>query len=233
MLTGAALAADDDVLAHWTLDEGRGDVAGDCGPNGLDFSLSNCEWVDGKTGKALHLDRQNSFGCCESLRAQGIELTDGACTLSVWIKPDADCSKAELYEILNVHSSEWGPGYRLFYYSGGIWFRSGTGSKDEVSQLRTFSTKAPLVKGEWSMIHVVVDGNDGGRLYINGELAGESAELNVRPPRRAKRRIVLGSFINTDKTERMGFKGSIDELKIVKGAKSHLDVLKEAKQIDF
>lgn len=228
-----ASAAADEVLAHWTLDEGQGTVARDSGPNGLDFELTNCRWVEGKEGKALYFDRQGGFGTCHMAQARAIEFTEGSYTLSLWIKPDSDCKRNLLYEILNCHGSERGPGYRLFYYAGGLWFRSGTGKKEEVSQIRTASTKAPVLRGEWNMVHVVVDEEKGGRLYVNGELAAENADLKVLPPKPSRRRIVLGCFIDTRKAGRMGFKGSIDEVRIVKGAKSALELLKEAKQIDF
>ena len=229
----AACAAGDEGLAHWKLDEGQGSVARDSGPNTLDFTLTDCQWAEGKEGTALYFNRQGSFANCRSAQAAGIGLTDGSYTLSLWVKPDRDCKRTSLYEIFNYHGSEWGPGYRLFYYAGGLWFRSGPGKKEEISQVRSASTKAPLVKGEWNMVHVVVDEKKGGRLYVNGELAAENAAFKVHPPRPAKRHLVLGCFVNTRKVGRMGFKGCIDEVKIVRDAKSALEVLKEAKEIDF
>ncbi len=226
-------ASGGDVLAHWRLDEGQGTVAKDFGPKGLDFTLTNCRWVEGKDGRALHFDRQGSFGLCYTTAAKMIELTKGSYALSLWIKPDRDCKRNELYEILNCHGSERGPGYRLFYYASGIWFRSGTGKKKEISQVRTASTRAPVVKGEWNMVHVVIDEETGGKVYVNGELAAENADLKVCPPKRSKRRVVLGCYTDTRKASRLGFKGSIDEVKIVGRAKSAVEILKEAKEIDF
>jgi len=231
-LTAPCTAADD-VLAHWRLDEGQGTIAKDSGPKGLDFTLTNCRWIEGKDGKALHFDRQESFGLCYTAAAKAIELTNGSYTLSLWIKPDRECKRNELYEILNGHGNERGPGYRLFYYASGIWFRSGTGKREEISQVRTASTRAPVVKGEWNMVHVVINEETGGEVYVNGELAAENADLKVHPPKRSKRRIVLGCYINTGKASRFGFKGSIDDVKIVARAKTPLEILKEAKQIDF
>jgi len=220
-------------VAHWKLDEGEGAAAADSGPQGLHLALANCEWVAGERGQALRFNRQGSFASCRATRASGVALANGGWTLSVRIKPAPDCTRVDLYEILNCHCSEWGPGWRLFYYVGGIWFRSGPGSKEEVTQLKTNGLEFPVAKGEWSAVHVVVDAGGGGRLYVNGELAVENAELEVHPPKSASPRLVLGCFTDTSKADRMGFKGCLDEVKIVNGAMSALEVLKDAKRIDF
>ena len=235
-LTTALLPAaepESNVLAEWNFDEGQGNMAADAGPNSLDFELVGCEWVEGKAGTALRFDRETSYGRFQKSESRSIALSDGPFTLSVWIKLDDDVKRSELYEIFNFHCGDTGPGYRLFLYYSRICFRSGNGTKESVSQISTDKTRTTIPKGEWCMIHLVLDDANTMSVYVNGELAAEAKDFQVYPPKKPKPCATLGCFGNTRKITAMGFKGCIDEFKMRKGARSAVEVLKEAKGIEF
>ena len=45
-----------DLLIYLPFDEGKGDKAGDVGPNGFTGDIKNAKWVEGIAGQALHFN---------------------------------------------------------------------------------------------------------------------------------------------------------------------------------
>ena len=62
MAAGEADAEPDDMVAHWSFDEGEGTTAYDSSGNGNDGTLENgVQWVDGVVGGALEFDGENDY----------------------------------------------------------------------------------------------------------------------------------------------------------------------------
>ncbi len=50
-----------ELVAHWTFDEGSGNIAYDSSGNGNDGTINGAEWDAGKYGPALHFNGQDNY----------------------------------------------------------------------------------------------------------------------------------------------------------------------------
>ena len=87
----AAVAAPDasgsrGLVAHWTFDEGTGDVLHDRSGNGNHGQVHGASWVDSGAGWALRFDGANDYVDCGS--GASLDLT-GPVTLQAWLMPTA------------------------------------------------------------------------------------------------------------------------------------------------
>lgn len=76
------------LLAHWSFDEGTGEVAKDVSGKGHDANLHDTTWVEGVSGKALRFNGKSSyadFGKSPELNFA----TRAEFTFSVWVKTTA------------------------------------------------------------------------------------------------------------------------------------------------
>ena len=55
-MLGHAADPDKDLLIYVPFDEGKGNTAGDIGPNGFKGEIKNAKWVEGVVGQALHFN---------------------------------------------------------------------------------------------------------------------------------------------------------------------------------
>lgn len=72
------------LVAHWSFDDGEGEIAKDSSGNGNHGKVHGAKWVEGKTGRALQLDGVNDY----------VEIPDSrslhpqnAITVEAWIYP--------------------------------------------------------------------------------------------------------------------------------------------------
>ena len=73
-----------DLVGHWTLDEGSGDIAADSSGNGLDGVLvGNPEWISGIIDGALAFDRGSYVDCSNDA---ALDIT-GPFSAMLWIRP--------------------------------------------------------------------------------------------------------------------------------------------------
>jgi hypothetical protein len=81
----AARAAPDDrgLVAHWTFDEGRGEVARDVTGNGHDATLKNTEWVSSPRGYALRFDSQDDAAVHGQRETMNLS---GDLSLALWVR---------------------------------------------------------------------------------------------------------------------------------------------------
>jgi hypothetical protein len=81
----AASAAEAGLIAHWTFDEGRGDVARDVTGNGHDAALKNVEWVPSPRGYAVRFDSKDDAAVYGDPASMNMS---GDMTLAIWVKVD-------------------------------------------------------------------------------------------------------------------------------------------------
>ena len=82
-VSGLALAEDDLVL-HYTFEEGQGDVLQDHSGNGLHGKIMGAKWVKGDFGNALDLDGVDDYVECPYSPATN---TAAAFTVEAWVYP--------------------------------------------------------------------------------------------------------------------------------------------------
>jgi hypothetical protein len=149
-------------LAHYTLDDGAGDVALDSSGNGNDGALNgDPQWVDGVLGGALELDGDGDFVDCGNSTVFDIQVD---ITVAAWINV-AQFDKS-WQAIVNKGDSAW----RL-HRSGGssniAWGTSGV-----AAPAADLTSTATVDDGEWHHLAGTYDGAQK-RLYIDGVLDAE------------------------------------------------------------
>ena len=75
--------AQDDVVGMWLFDEGKGDVAKDSSDNGNDGEIVDCQWVEGKFGKALSFNGTSSY--VEVPHKPSLSVSDDQISIIAWI----------------------------------------------------------------------------------------------------------------------------------------------------
>jgi len=78
-------AEEPSLVAHWSFDEGAGDIARDVSGHGHDAVLKNVEWVPSPRGHALRFDSKEDvarYGGVDSMNLSG------DVTVAVWVKTD-------------------------------------------------------------------------------------------------------------------------------------------------
>ncbi|RLI18688.1 hypothetical protein DRO49_01955 [Candidatus Bathyarchaeota archaeon] len=146
----------------WHLDEGEGSVAHDSGGYGHDGSINGATWVEGRYGKALSFDGDDTVDCGD------IDEVDGVSELSVevWVRVPVDADGTREFirkDGVFAHGFGW-TAYRprfWVYFTDIGWQNSGDGP--EINDDR------------WHHIVGVYDGQYI-RLYVDGE---ERSSLNV------------------------------------------------------
>ncbi len=141
------------LMAEWTFDEGKGDVAGDSSGHGRDAKVFGASWVKQGDGFALSLDGVDDY--VEFAKGPPLGLT-GPVTIEAWVKP---MRKAEGLSCLlgqDLHSF-----LLTFYAIDHCFWYIGAGSNN---------VSAKINLNEWNHIAATFDGERMG-LWLNGQQA--------------------------------------------------------------
>lgn len=216
VLLFVGLAECGECAAHWGFDEGNGEVVLDT-VGGLKARVLRPDWVAGREGTALRFtiepgSQARNMTCGVSLPVPA-ELFQGPFTVALWLKLAPHGPYREFKELLNF-GGERGPGFRITYFYGSVFFRSGDGK--QVSSVSTNPSSVFLGEERWLHVAGVYDGKEG-RLYLNGERVA-SGPLALT---QASGNLSVGSY-------RSGYAyplhGAIDDLKIYGRALDDADV---------
>lgn len=165
LIVNSAMAADPDLVAAWTFDEGSGNTAKDVTGNGHDGELTDCQWVNGKFGSALEFDGTTSQVAIPNDDQLNIE---DEVTVEAWINPSG-------FNDLSAIAQKWGDTsnrrqYLLCLVGSNVSFYI-SGSGDTWPQAGSAGT---VPTGEWTHLAGTYDSNTI-KVYIDGELDGETA----------------------------------------------------------
>jgi hypothetical protein len=210
--TGEANPSEASLLAHWSFDEGTGQVAGDISGHGNNGQLGSTgsadandpTWVEGKTGaSALHFDGDDYVELAE---ATGLEPL--AITVEAWIRQPGSPGSYR-YVVAKGVSGCLGASYALYSGgSGGLSFYVFNGSAFAFSP----DAGTGVWDGEW---HHAVGTFDGSvvRLYVDGvEIGpGTPTEIAINYRLTTHDRMYIGDVRGTCNYP---FSGDIDEVKI-------------------
>ena len=155
---------DQHTVAAWTFDEGQGNFTEDVSGNGHDGELlAGAEWSkDGKFGDAIQFDGIDAY--VEIPHAEDLNLE--AFTIEAWVNCTPGANQAIMQKqgassndrnyILNIRPEGF---LRGSFSSGGTQYN--------------FDGPTLLQAGEWYHVAATYDG-EVGRIYVNGELDGET-----------------------------------------------------------
>ena len=166
-LTGAAHAADPDLVAHWQLDDGSGTIAIDSSGNGNDGTLyGDPQWRPGRVGGALEFDGNGDYVDCGN--AEIFSITD-AFSLTVWINWRA--AGATWQTVIAKGNNAW----RLA--RGGDTQTMDFGFTDGgVRGWLAVRTASNVPFGEWHHVTATIDKIEGAKIYLDGVLEGANPD---------------------------------------------------------
>ncbi|MCF7975492.1 MAG: discoidin domain-containing protein [Phycisphaerae bacterium] len=163
-----------DLVAHWSLDDGSGDVAVDNTGNGHDGALiDGPEWTEGLYGGALR------FGGSPAKVdvPYSPDLNPEEFTASVWA--NVDPSGSDYRSPITSRDDAPQRGYIIYVEPSNTWsFWTGPGWDNLAGPA--------VVMGEWTHVAATYV-NEAKKLYVNGELVAEGTaamELNTQRPLR-------------------------------------------------
>jgi hypothetical protein len=196
-----------DLVAHWSFDEGSGDVARDLSGNRHDAALKNVTFVPSPRGYALHFDSRDDLAAYGQRDTMNLS---GDMTLAVWVKTDSSVESKTNRLIFgddglgvdrNLNLRMDGYGYLRFEWANG---------RDNASLL----APSTLLNGTWK--HVVVTGDCTAKLatmYVDGQQVAQMPMPLPISPAPAKNRLT-GWFYNGF------FQGDLDDVALYSRAMS-------------
>ncbi len=203
--------ADSGLVAHWTFDEGSGDVARDVTGNGHDATLTGTEWVPSPRGHALRFDAREDaarYGDTASMNMAG------DMSLAIWARVDPTIDPETCH--LLIGDTGWAVERNFsLYLQGGSVLRFGWTDGSTVGSLTAPSS---LLNGTWQHVAVVANSTERhATMYIDGEVAGET-RMPVPISKTVFAERLTGWFYNGF------FTGDIDDIRLYSRALSDDEV---------
>jgi hypothetical protein len=164
---------DDDLVAHWTFDEGSGDVVLDHSGNGHDGQISAGTWISsGRFRGALHLD-QGAF-----VSVDDFPNATRSWSVSAWVRVTDATPSTEVYKTvisteiessggweMNIDRSMAQPGAHFGYWEGS--------AVADYYRITCFC----MAFGEWTHIVASVDADAGTLFLYVGSVLGASMPI--------------------------------------------------------
>lgn len=201
------------LVAHWTFDDGSGNIAKDITGNGHDAALKQTEWVTSPRGKALRFSSKESLAQYGNIDSMNLS---GDMTLAVWVKTDSRVAPGTERLIFGDVGFTVDRNFNLRMTGSGLLiFDWGDGKKFGV-----LSAPADLMDGNWRNVVVVASAKDGqATMYVDGEIAASVAMRTPisKAPVKAKERLT-GWFWNGF------FQGELDDVRLYSRALSGNEV---------
>lgn len=191
-LTGGAGT---EPVGYWNFDENTGtstvhDKSGHDYSGSMVGSMTETDWVPGKSGSALEFDGSNDY---VNVTSTAFQIPSQTGTVSAWVYPKVGGTYDILSSGVTMNDFRLSPGNNLygFYIS---------------SEYRVSYATDPTV-GQWTFVTLTWDQTNGSILYYNGIRV---ASNSTPPPAYSQTGMKIGS--NTSGTENMN--GMIDEVKV-------------------
>ena len=159
-------AADPDLLAWWTFDEGAGTVVSDASGNGNDgaFVFGDPVWVEGRYGSAVELVGPTLI----EIPALNVELTEA--TMAGWIKPNG--AQPDWSSFIMTRTPGLATGFNVLGYQLAYHWNDTATSWD-------YRGGDMIAEDDWTFAAVVIE-PDKATFYING-VAGSVNEITHGP----------------------------------------------------
>ena len=160
-------APEPSLIAHWSFDEGSGDILHDRSGNKHDGTIHGATWVPSPRGQALRFDGSKDYvdiGKAESLRV------GGDFTLTAWVNA-ADVTGRNRLILGDTAGLSVNRNYSLRLDRGRLYFEKGDGTASE-----TLQAAEPFPIGTWQFVAVVFEGPryfvyQNEKIILEGEVA--------------------------------------------------------------
>jgi len=196
----ALKAANENLVAYWSLDDGAGAIAKDNSGGGFNATLYNSPtWINGKSGKALTFNGTTQYG-----NAGDVDITTNALTFSVWAKTSYPATSQEILRKQSSYIFRIGVGVLVFYVHDGTDWRS-------------ISETASIFDDEWHHLVAVWDGTTAW-LYVDGVMIKEQALAYTMALN--NNNLYIGSSVGSASF----FNGSLDEIRIYDKALTEAEI---------
>lgn len=195
---GNAANPDEDIIFHFSFDEGNGGKTADISKNNLEGTIKNGEWVDGIVGQALKFNNG-----AVTVPAFGVGEPENM-TIELWFKPTERIAGGGRIDIM--YRLQGGGRPHLTFNRNGILFGCYLATKaKEFQVVSTYNAFEP----QWYYL-VVTQDQDKAIMYIDGEKDGEAESGGaVKMDFSA-----VGMSIGANSGNNNFFNGSIDEVKM-------------------
>jgi len=198
------------LVAHWTFDEGQGNVARDVSGQGHDAALTHVTWVRSPRGFAAR------FGSKESRAVYGKPQTmnlSGDTTLALWVRTDASVAPATTRLLFGDTGGTIQRNLNLRLDTGGLRFEWGNGVRAD-----WITAPGALLNGTWKHVVVVADaGQQLVTLYVDGvAVVRSTSDLPISSV--PVRQRLTGWFYNGF------FQGDLDDIRLYRRALSSGEV---------
>ncbi len=161
--------ADDTLVLYYAFDEGSGDEARDSSQYGNDgVMVPAADWVDGKFGKAIQITAAAGHVEITPTDSLSGDILMGTFTLTAFINPALRDTWGHIWRSRPTTSGH----NTLFVNNTG--FMSWRGMVGGAWTVLCESAPGSILADEWQHVAVVSD-EENFRIYINGEMAVESA----------------------------------------------------------
>lgn len=199
----------DGLVGYWSFDEGVGATAADHSANKLDGRLEGPRWVEGRHGRALRFDGDDSV---EVEGSPALQIT-GDITIAAWVRKGRPNEGKRWDAIVSKTPGKWD--YELLTSksrSDELAFYSKPCQPSEV-----YSGK-PIPSGTWRHVAVTRAGS-ALKMYLDGELAGATTMSGTFP-------VNEGALqIGQDGPKRQnGMIGEIDEVFLYQRALTEVEI---------
>jgi len=200
-------------VVHWTLDDGGGITAKDSGKGIHNGVITNANWVDGVTGKALRFDGIKAKVLPSTYKP--VWKSTDSFTLSVWAKPK-HTGLVQL-TMLGYENISIGQVSLFFSAKGAVGFYLRDGKKT----IAYASGKDRYLDGRWHLVTGVRDAKAKKlRLYVDGVLDKEVTDTltgTINASKLMPLTIGANAYTNTFKHF---FKGDLDDVRVYDSALS-------------
>ena len=188
----------EDIIFHFSFDEGNGDTTEDISKNKLEGTIKNGEWVAGIVGQALKFNSG-------AVTVPAFNLGEPEnMTIEMWFKPTEKIAGGNRIDIM--YRLQGGGRPHLTFNRGEILFGCYLATKvKEFEVASTYNAFEP----QWYYL-VVTQDQDKAIMYIDGEKDGEAESGGVVKMDFA----TVGMSIGANSGNNNFFNGSIDEVKM-------------------
>jgi hypothetical protein len=204
--------------ATWQLDEAAGasEATGSTPPRSLKLAGGTTAGVAGVTGTAVQFNGTDGYASSD---LSPVDTTQGF-TVSAWAKFDRQPDQSV---VVAAQPGNFKAGFQLYYSSTDGWVFSQHAADTATAALvkAKASTPATVTPGQWTHVVGSYDpGIDVLRLYVNGQLVGETPWST---PWNARRGLVLGAGSYSGAPSNF-FPGALDEVQIFNRSLAGIEV---------
>lgn len=217
------------LVGYWRFDEGEGLAIAEAAGKGPAARILNdgrgVKWVAGRRGQAVEFSggnnsQRNVAGCIAIEGLDDVDWSQGL-TIELWIR-FTRIDRSQTYEIVSNTLGDHGKGFRFRLSWLKLELLSGEGSRGKTWGAGSQPNRWRFQTDQWYHLAGTYDASRF-RVYIDGELAGQSAALQLTP---GDKTVYVGAYRGG---YAYGLNAVVDDLKLYNAARSDAQIVMAAK----